>query len=109
MRGRHYVDWVPVLDELRSAGRDQEGLELLLELIDAAERAARVTGREPTPGYTHRAAVIYRRRRDYAAEIAIIERWQAACPRERRGPGATQEKLSQRLQKARTLHAERMS
>lgn len=103
VRGRHYVDWVPVLDGFRSSGREQEGLDLLLEIVDAAERAALVSGREPAPGYTHRAAVIYRRRKDYAAEIAIIERWQAACPPERRGPGATQAKLTQRLEKARQL------
>lgn len=104
VRGRHYVDWVPTLDDHRTAGRKLEGLALLLEIIDAAERAARVSGREPAPGYTHRAAVIYRKRNDHAAEIAIIERWEATWPPDRRGPGATQSKLAQRLTKARELH-----
>lgn len=105
VRGRHYVDWVPTLNELRSAGRDDEALELLLDIIDAAERAAVVSGREPAPGYTERTAVIYRRRGDFASEVAIIERWQAACPPERRGPGATQGRLADRLVKARELLA----
>ena len=103
VRGRHYVDWVPTLDELRSEGRAEEALKLLLEIIDAAERAAVVSGREPAPGYTERAAVIYRGRGDYAAEVAIIERWEAACPPERRGPGAAQGRLAKRLGKARAL------
>lgn len=106
VRGRHYVDWVPTLDEWRSAGRDDEALDLLLEIIDAAERAAVVAGREPAPGYTKRAAVIYRRRKDFAAEVAIIERWEAACPPERRGSGATQSRLAGRLVKARELLAQ---
>ncbi|MDV6012307.1 hypothetical protein [Haloechinothrix sp. LS1_15] len=66
-----------------------------------------MSGREPAPAYTHRAAVIYRRRKDYDAEIAIIERWCAACPPERRGPGATQQELLTRLERAKELRAKR--
>jgi len=105
VRGKHYVDWIETLNRWRSEGRDDESLELLLEIIDAAERHARVVGWEPAPGYTHRAAVIFRRRGDHAAEVAIIERWLAACPPERRGPRATQSKLAVRLVKARELLA----
>ena len=64
VRGRHYVDWIPELDRLRSEKRDDEGLVLLMECIDAAERACAFSGREPAPGYTHRASVILRRRGD---------------------------------------------
>jgi hypothetical protein len=100
VRGRHYVDWVPVLDRLRSEKRDDEALVLLHECIDAAERASRYSGREPAPGYTERAAVILRRRKEYAAEVALIERWERACAPEQRGPGVTQGKLMQRKKKA---------
>lgn len=105
--GRHYTEWVPELNRLRSLGADSEDeyLRLVLKCVDAAERASVHSEREPAPGYTERAAVIYRRRKDYAAEIAIIERWEAACPPERRGPGATQERLATRLTKARQLLA----
>lgn len=105
VRGRSYVEWVPELDRLRAQKDDDQALGLLMDLIEAAERAARVSGREPAPGYTERAAVIYRRRKDYAGEIAIIERWEGACPPERRGPGATQGRLAERLAKARALAA----
>lgn len=95
VRGRHYLEWVETLDQWRSEKRDDEALELLLEIIDATERAARMMNSSPPPGYTKRAAVIYRRRKDYAAEIAVIERylmWE---------PGS--EKLAGRLAKAREL------
>lgn len=100
VRGRHYVDWVPTLNEWRSEGRDDEALALLNEIIDAAERAAQVTGCEPAPGYTKRAAVIYRRRKDYAAEAAVLRRWLAACP-----PGRGNADIEARLKKAEQLAA----
>lgn len=101
--GRHITEWVPELNRLRSEGDDDEGLALLMECIAATERGARFSGREPAPGYTHRAAVILRRRKEYQAEIDLIERWERACPPERRGPGATQGKLAERKRKAREL------
>jgi hypothetical protein len=103
VHGRHYVDWVPTLDWLRHEHRDDEALALLTEIIPAAEREARIIGREPAPGYTERAAIIYRRRGDYPAEVAVIERWQAACPPQQRGAGATQDRLAWRLARAREL------
>lgn len=100
VRGRHYVDWVPTLDRLRGDGQDDEAVPLLLEIIDAAERAARIEGVEPAPGYTMRAATIYRKRKDYAAEVAVLERYLAACP-----PGRGGGRVSERLVKARALLA----
>ncbi len=100
VRGRHYVDWVPVIDEMRAAKRDDEALALLMEIIPATERAAAVTGREPAPAYTGRAAIILRRRKDYLGEIRILERYLAACPPDRHHEG-----FAERLQKARALAA----
>jgi hypothetical protein len=79
-RGRHYVDWVPELDRLRREKRDDELLELLIGILDATDRHAKVAGREPTPGYYKQAAILYRRRGDIHAEIEVIERWERACP-----------------------------
>lgn len=102
VRGRFFIDWIPVLDEHRAAKRDDDALNLLLDVIAAAERAAMVTGGPPAPAYTERAAVIYRRRQDYDAEVAILERWEAALP-EGFTPGTSQARLSQRLAAARRL------
>jgi hypothetical protein len=103
--GQPLWDWLTHVQDLEKQGRLDEALELVGALITAAEQEAQLSGREPAPGYTERAAIIYRKRRDYAGEIAVIERWERACPPERRGPGATQAKLAKRLQRARQLAA----
>ncbi|PWU46564.1 hypothetical protein DLJ47_32335 [Micromonospora sp. S4605] len=100
VRGRHYVEWGPVLDDLRSQGRDDEALPLLLEIIDAAERAAKIKGVEPPPGWTKRAAIVIRRRKNYAAEVAVLQRYLAACP-----PGRGSSEIADRLQVALKLES----
>ena len=99
VRGRRHSDWVAVLDRLRARGRDDAGLALLLECMAAAEREAWAVQGVPTPVFAHRAAVIHRRRRDYAAEVEVLERWIAACP-EPRDPHS---RLAVRLVKAKRL------
>jgi hypothetical protein len=101
--GQPLWDWLAYAQGLEREGRLEDALELLGALITAAEQEAEVSGREPAPAYTERAAIIHRKRRDYAAEIAVIERWAKACPPEKRGPGATQAKLLKRLERAREL------
>ena len=98
VRGRFYTEWVPTLDKLRAEKRDDEALELLLEIIDATERASQILGEVPPPAYTERAAIILRRKKDYAGEVAVLERWMAACP-----PGAGSDRFIGRLAKARAL------
>lgn len=96
VRGRHYTEWVPTLDELRSdSERQDEYLALLLEIIDATERETLYSGLEPPPGYYTRAAIVYRKRRDIDAEIAVLERWMRICPPDRRNG-----KIADRLAKA---------
>ncbi len=99
VRGRHHSDWVATLDRLRARRADAAGLELLLECIAAAEREAWEARGVPTPAYAHRAAVIHRRRRDYVAEVEVLERWIGACP-EPRDPHS---RLAVRLVKAQRL------
>ena len=101
--GQPLGDWLPHIQELEKSGQTEAALNLVYALITAAEQEARLSGREPAPAYTERAAIIHRKHRDYAAEIAVIERWDQACPPERRGPGATQAKLLKRLERAREL------
>lgn len=96
VRGRHYTEWVPTLDDLRSdPDRQEEYLALLLEIIDATERETLYSGLEPPPGYFTRAAIVYRKNGDIDAEIAVLERWMRTCPPDRRGG-----KVADRLAKA---------
>jgi hypothetical protein len=96
VRGRHYIQWVSTLDELREQGDDEQALPLLLEIIEAAERAAQIQSLEPPPGYTERAAVIYRRQGNLEAEVAILRRYLDACPPGRGGLGT---RIGQRLRR----------
>jgi hypothetical protein len=104
VNGKHYTEWPDEIRQMKRDGRVAEALDLLLGCIEAAERGR--DGREPAPWYTEQAAIIYRQQKEYLAEIAIIERWQAACPPDRRGPGKTQDQLASRLVKARALLAD---
>lgn len=103
--GQPLWDWLAHVQAVERDGNLAQALRLLEALITAAEQEAAISGREPAPAYTERAAIIHRKRKDYAAEIAVIERWDRACPPERRGPGATQARLLARLDRARDLAA----
>lgn len=103
VRGRPYQEWTPVLDRWRSEKNDDEALKLLLEIVPVAAAVARATGTVPALDHALRAAVIHRRRKEYAAEIAVLEEWRAACPAGTTGAAAT--KCADRLVRARELLA----
>ncbi|WP_182908068.1 hypothetical protein [Microbispora sp. H13382] len=96
--GRHYTEWVPLLDQYRTQKRDDDALALLARIFPAVEAQARILGGSPAPGYYERAAIIHRRKKDYAAEVAILERYVTLCP-----PGFVHEGFATRLDKARKL------
>jgi hypothetical protein len=73
VRGRHFSQWVEQIRELKRQGQSELALVLLLECVDATERERQ--GPFPAPWYTWEAAVIFRQRRDYAAEVEILQRW----------------------------------
>jgi len=100
VRGRHFTEWPDIIRQLKRDGQVDDALELALECVEATERASRADGLEPAPAYTTMAAIIYRQRKDYAAEIAVLERYQRACP-----PGRKSSKIADRLAKARELKA----
>ena len=107
--GRHYTEWVPVLNELRAQKRDDESLALLGRILDAVEAAATIAQTPDQPpgnwiasGYYERIAVIYRKRKDYAAEIAVLTRHEQLVV-------GRESKLSTRLEKARALLAKSQS
>lgn len=80
VRGRHLVDWVPTVREWRQEGREDEALELLLEMIDAAAQLAKVDGVAPPATYIRQALEIYQARGDAEGERAVLERYAASCP-----------------------------
>lgn len=96
VRGRDFVEWVEPIKQLRRDGQDQAALELLMECITATERDATANGWPLPTWYTQQAAIILRKRGDHAGEVAILERYLAACP-----DGLGQAEIAERLIKAR--------
>jgi hypothetical protein len=84
---------------LRRHGHDDSAEELLLELLEAVEAEAYAREWGVAPWYYEQLAVIYRKRKDAPAEVAVLERYAAA----RHAPGVGPEKLRQRLDKARQI------
>ena len=85
VRGYHYTFWPDTIRQLTRDGAREEALALTLECIDAAERDAPFWGGFPAPWYTEAAAMAYRRRKDYAAEVAILARFDRASSPAHRG------------------------
>lgn len=96
VRGRPYHLWPDTVRQLKREQRLDEALELLLECIAAAERDRELGA--PAPWYTEHAAIIYRQRKDYDAEVAVLERWMRVTPFPLQAG-----KIVERLEKARAL------
>ena len=97
--GRHYTAYVDEVRGLRREGNDAEAERLLLDLVDAVEAEAGAEGWGVAPWYYEQLAIIYRKRKDHAAEVAILERF---AP-QKHAPGASPPKLLARLEKARRM------
>ncbi|WP_137844629.1 HIRAN domain-containing protein [Microbacterium sp. 2FI] len=91
VNGVHYLQLVEPIKQLKREGRIEDALVLCTAAIQGAEAARE--GREPAPWYTEQAAIIYRKlgRRD--DEIAVLRRWLAVCPPERREGSRVKERL----------------
>jgi hypothetical protein len=94
--GVHYLQLVEPIKQLKRDGRLDEALGLCYAAIEGAEAAARRERLEPAPWYSEQAAIIHRKLQQREQEVAVLERWLAACPPERRG-GRIQARLDELL------------
>jgi hypothetical protein len=92
VNGVHYLQLVEPIKQLKREGRLDDALVLCYAAIEGAE--ANREGREPAPWYTEQAAIIHRKLGQRDKEIAVLERWFAACPPERRDGSRIGERLS---------------
>lgn len=99
IRGRHYTDYVEDVKSFRRSNQDEPAERLLLELVDATEEESRIRGTGVAPWYYEQLAIIYRKRKDPSAEVAVLERYTS----QPHAPGAGPTKLAERLMKARAL------
>ncbi len=97
VRGRPHSEWHAEARRLQHVGDEAAAERLLLEICDATEAEAAAEGVGVAPAAYERLATIYRRRKDRAAEIAILERYEAVP----HAPGATPAKLAERLARLR--------
>ncbi len=98
VRGRHYLDWLPQLDDWRrqrSDAADTAALELLEQILDAVEREGRLRQWALPSAYYERAAIIHARRSQHRQAAAVCERY------EQNTPAGTGGALRQRLSAAR--------
>lgn len=94
VRGRHYTEWVEPIKQMKRDGNHGEAVALLRECQAATIRADRGT---PAPWYFEQEAIIHRKEKQYAAEVAALERYFAACA------GVPKAMLAERYGKAREL------
>jgi hypothetical protein len=90
-------EWLPEAKRLADAGDEAASEALLLEICAATEAEAAAEGFGAAPAAYERLAILYRKRKDRAAEIAILERYEAAP----HAPGVMPGKLAERLAKLR--------
>jgi len=99
LRGKHYTTYVDEIRVLRRHGHDDSAEVLLLELLTVVETESAATGYGVAPWYYEQLAIAYRKRKDYPAEVAVLERFAGQS----HAPGVSPPKLLQRLEKAREL------
>ena len=97
VNGVHYLQLVEPIKQLKRDGRLDEALALCYAAIEGAEAAARRDRLAPAPWYSEQAAIIHRKLQQREQEVAVLERWLAACPPERRG-GRIQVRLDSLLE-----------
>jgi len=100
-KGVYYTDHVERVKQFKREKRHAEAIDLLRKLVDATEAEARTAGRGwgVAPWYYEQLAIIYRKEKRYADEVAILERYKA----QPKAPGVGPSKLAGRLKKARKL------
>lgn len=97
VRGKHFTQYVEEVRTLRRYGHEETAETLLLELVAATEAESATTGHGVAPWYYEQLAISYKQRKDYKAEVAILERFAA----QQHAPGVEPPKLLERLDKAR--------
>jgi hypothetical protein len=99
--GRHFTTYISDVKNLKRLGELIAAEKLLLELIAAIEAENAADGGGVAPWYYEELAKIYRKQKDYAKEVAILERYAS----QKHAPGSKPPELLERLDKARQLMA----
>jgi hypothetical protein len=84
---------------LKRAGHYDEAIIILLQMVEEFEKENKIRKEGVAPWYYEELAIIYRKKKEYEKEVAILERF--ATQKHARGVGP--KKLLERLEKAKLL------
>lgn len=93
--GKHFVEYVEPVKNLKRKGELDEAEVLLLKLVDATEAESKRAGRGVAPWYYQQLAIIYHRQGQPEKELAILKRYD----RQEKSPGVKPAVLAKRLLK----------
>ncbi len=101
--GKHFTAYVDQVRQLKREQRHDEAIALMLKLIGATEAESKDSGGNSgvAPWYYEQLAIIYRKEKRLADEIAILERY----ARQTKAPGVGPQRLAERL----TIATEKMA
>lgn len=97
-RGRHYTEWV---EPVKREGRFDEAAQLLTDLLPVVEAESAAKRWQVAPWYYEQLAIIHRKQKEYAHEVGVLDRFQAANA----SHGGLTPELEHRLAKAQELLA----
>jgi hypothetical protein len=95
--GRHYTEYVEVVEDLKRQNELEEAEKLLLSLVAATEAESRANDWGVAPWYYEQLAIIYRQKQEQEDELSILERFS----KQQHAPGTKPAKLLDRLNKVR--------
>ena len=97
--GRHFTTDVRDFEILKKNSSFVELEKLLIELVKATEAESAIEGMGVAPAYYSELAILYRKQKEYAKEVSILDRF----AKQKHAPGVMPAKLLDRLNKAKEL------
>jgi len=99
--GRHFTTYVRDFEAIKKNGDFSELEKLLFQLVGATEAESSLDGMGVAPAYYGELAILYRKQKDYAKEISILERF----AKHKHANGVKPAQLLERLDKVKKLAA----
>ena len=96
---KHYLEYIEPIKANKRAGNLAEAKRLALLAVESTEDESRTTGTGVAPWYYQQVAIICRKQRDRAGELAILERY----VRQQHAVGVKPAQLMERLERLKKM------